>query len=139
MSLMKMRQASAEEMRAQWPLSLFRGRPSVAKVVGYSALAMALGGLSLVAMIGQGNAAADVGLLFSAVIALAAHAQWLRLKEARERLLPERFLCTSCEGPIVLSVEERHAARFACPACGEDFEVVDEKATDPAPSPSGRS
>ncbi len=128
MALMKIRQMATESMRSRWPLSLFQGPASVVKVFAYSAFAILIGGLSFWLMIVNGNGSAKLGLLFATIIALAAHAQWLSVKEARNKeLLPKRILCPSCEASIVLRADERQDGRFACPACGEDFEIINEK------------
>ncbi len=127
MGLMQIRQKATNDMARKWPFSLFQGPSSWGKVFMYSAAAVVIGSYSLLSMIVEGNEGAGLGFLFAAVIGLVAHAHWLRLEEAREsELLPERILCPSCKASITLSEEERRGQQFACPACSEDFEIVDE-------------
>ncbi len=127
MGLMKIRKMATAYMVNRWPGSPFRGPATVAKVVTYSALAILTGGLSLWSTIVKGQDA-GLGLLCAAVLALVAHAHMIRLKQVREQeLLPECILCPSCEASIALGADERQEGRFACPSCGEDFEIVDER------------
>ena len=78
-------------------------------------------------MIAHPNAAAPLGILMAAVIALTAHENHLALKKAREKgWLPECILCPSCEDSIALTARQRRECKFECPTCGKDFEVDDE-------------
>ena len=131
MGLMKIRERAATKMRRRWPFRLLQGPPSRAKLIAFTTLASALGGYSLLALMTGDPGVGSVGLLLAALIALVAHENWLGLQEAREKQLPERILCPSCDASILLTERERRECRFACRSCGKDFEVTDESEATP--------